>query len=527
MKRNTLLPCLILIFFTINEPSYSQQYKLKTAQSESGNPTHFLLLTPQQDYIDISGPLPGERNKNRATPSITRYDNKLKAVYNNPLTDLADKEIQAAQYKNGNLIVYWINSENQVGFSLIDDNKGTVRSSPVTLFTTQGDDADNFTAGGSANGNYQFVFARSFKKKDEGRTFDGAIMDASGKIIKKFSYTTPEEKNAIKTIRSIQCDDGTLYITYGSTVKKSNNNSFIPIEYTVLQITTAGKVTARKLAALPEGNIRNLTCQAKGSDLVFHALLSRDKKSGFTDFLTGSFDGSSGKVTVKQTDIMSLPSVKDLNETYLKKVISKGLPADMGYDTTIHYNDGSSALVYQVSSLYIHQSYYAVTSNNGMNPNTPSYSVPKELRKDIYVIKVDASGAPTWVKVIPKDQQESDVNLCIGFACTTDDKNNLHFFFYDVETNESAEPGKRKPIAINTGAKSGKTLACVRLTPAGVATKKFIDVAGDNFYFSPERSRGLKANELMFLSIRKKGMAFKASQLFNNAVYRWETITIK
>ena len=516
-----ILTC--LVFLTLATSSYSQQYRVKEADNDSENPSHFLLLTPSNDYIDISGPLP--YGKSKKTPSIVRYDSKMKIVYNNPLTELADKKIKAAQYIGNKLVVYWESGENQIGRSFIDDSKGTLEPASSVLFTIQEETAYRFFAfGSSPNGNYKHVFSASYNRKDDGKTFDGVITDNSDKTVRKFTYTTPEDKHSIRMIKSIQSDDGSVYIIYGAIVKKRDQESYKPIEYTILKIPVDGKVAVHQLNDLPEGNIQNLSWQIKGADILFNGLLAKDKKTDFTTFLSGTYDLATGKVITKETELNTLASFRQLDDTYLKKISSKGLPGDIEYDTTIYYKDGSYALIYESNNNYQYQSYFAP---DGSGINKPSYSVNFLLRGNIYVIKVSPLNQPDWIKVIPKDQEEPDINLCIGFACTIDEKSNLHFFFYDVEKNTEAEPGKHSPARVNTAGKKRNSFACVKLTPTGVANKQFIDIADNDFYISPERSAGIKAGELAYISMRKKGAAFGLVQLLNNAIYHFGTITIR
>ena len=529
MIKFALIPLLTVIVMMTHTLAYSQQYKLKADPATLDNPANLLVAVPGgSDYITFSGELAD--GKNKKTTIIARYDGKFKKVYSNQLPGLDGKAIRDARYVGDKLMLYWTTDDNEVGLSAIDDARGVAEGAPTILYQRQQEVySGHFSRGNADNGNFQYAFSTSYNRKDDGKTFDGTILDGSGKLLKKFTYSTPEEKYSVSFFNSIQANDGTLFIIYGAAVKKSNRDDYRPFEYALLQVNTDGKITSRSLAALPTGNIQDLTFKMADAKLVFTGLLSPDKKSGYTMFLTGSYEIATGKLMVKQTDLTTLGTVQQLGDTYLKDVSKKGLPNEIAYDTTIAFKDGSAAFIYKTSNRVNSQSYFAVTSHNGMSPGTPSYSVSFQTRGDIYVVKVNAAGVPQWVKVIPLDQEEPDANLAIGTICTTDEKDILHVFFFDNSDNSDAEAGKHHPKKVNTGGKKSTSLCSVRLTPAGTTTKQFIELADpdSDFRISPERSAGLRKNEVAFISFKRKGMNFNVNQIYNNAGYHFGIIAIK
>lgn len=505
--------------------SAQQNYNRKESESPVEKGEHHIFGTPDHHYLVLSSPVDDDKE----APRVAAYDAGLKPLWAVPLPDLARKEYQGGACTENVLILFYADKDHNVLDYTIDTKTGRHSGTPATLFS--GDEVKGnpeFISGSAPGNKYQFALLKYEKRKENGTSFTGVVIDQQLQVATRFSFEAQEEKNQIKSVVGLLGNDGRLQIVFCASEKTSKEN-YNPFAYTVVTVSKEGKTNLVAVSDLPAGDLAGLYWTREDNKLRFTGLLSRKKKAGFTAFVTGIFDPEQKKTSaVRQTELSKFPNMPNPSLHYLKDVAEDGIPSEAAPEIPISFPDGSRVLVYHVSSGYSHQSYFAGVANPGLPSGmTPSFSVPHLTAGNVYLLRINAQNEPQWLSVVPKDQDEPDLNLYIGMAAFADSKEGIHIVFYDETKNATAEPAKK--VGIVGVAASGKTaLAIVYISPEGKMSKTFLYNTKDyDFHLSPERSYTFYPGELLFLSIKTRGMSFTTKRLLNAADYRLGTITVK
>lgn len=522
----------ILLFLasTVTTGLLAQSYTFKESEPTIKGPQHEILLCPDGDYLTITYPYEDDKDP----VIITRFDTKLSQRYNNAIQDLSSEHFRAAVYENDRLFLLCSNKEGAINRYEVNAKAGTLTGSPVSLFELEAKEEDaTFFSGVSHDKNFHYFLAKEHKKKEKGDILQGVILDRQMNKIAAFSYTTSEDRDNIQHYDYVLSDNGTLSLIYNVGVN-TKKDEYTPYIYTIVQVDAKGKTNTMSLSGLPNGDLQNLSWTPENNQLLFTGLLSLQKKVGFTVILSGSFDPATKKTTdLRQTEVNTLLTKAP---DFMNEIRTKGIPSQVALLKTIPLSDGSKAMLLEVNSDRFYQSHYAPAMqnsnpafnkpgmNNGPGAFTSSYSVTYHNRGDVYVLKLDRNNNPQWLDLVAKQQEEADLVITIGIACTTDSKNNIHIFFYDNRKNTESNAAKVKVVS-GTDHKSN-VLACVSVAPDGAMKKQFIDPEDAEFQLMPEKSVAETSNELCFMAIKSK-KAFTATHLFNHASYRLSTAMIK
>ena len=507
----------------------AQQFTIKESETDLSGPKHELLLCPGGDYLAITH----HYNDDKDPLTVSRFDPKsLSQRYTNNIQELSQQHYRAAMYSAGRPYILCSTKDGAISRYAINDQNGTLAGSPAALFDLTGKEEDaKFSSGSSADKNYHYLAVREHVKKEKGEVLEGVVLDKQMNKLCSFSYITPEDRDDFQHVDFAQADNGTLSLIYGIGVK-AKKDDYTPNLYTLVQVDTKGKTTATPLTGLPVGDLRNISWTAIGGQLQFTGLISTEKKSGFTVFVSGSYDPATKKIAgLRQKEIKSLLTQSG---DIVKDIDKKGIPADASVLKTITLSDGSKELVLEVNSDRFYQSYYGTYSNQpqfspsgqriGIAPNTPSYSMIYHNRGNVYILKLDKTNDPVWMNVISKKQQEGDVVIAIGVATITDDKDDTHVFFFDNKKN--TEPASASPTQVTGTEYKRNVFACVTVSRDGKMSKEIIEQEDPEFRLMLEEAVSEGNKELICMAIKTK-RAFAEEHLFNHASFRLTRIEKK
>jgi hypothetical protein len=414
----------------------------------------------------------------------------------------------------------------------INDQNGSLSGSPAALFDLTGKEEDaKFSSGSSADKNYHYLTVRQHVKKEKGEVLEGVVLDRQMNKLCSFSYITPEDRDDFQHVDFVQADNGTLSLIYSIGVK-AKKDDYTPNLYTLVQVDTKGKTTATPLTGLPAGDLRNISWTSLGGQLQFTGFISMEKKSGFTVFVTGSYDPATKKIEgLRQKEIKSLLTQSG---DIVKDIDKKGIPGDVSVLKTIALSDGSKELVLEVNSDRLYQSYYGTYSNQpqynstgqriGIAPNTPSYSMVYHNRGNVYILKLDKTNDPVWMNVISKKQQEGDVVISIGVATITDDKDDTHVLFFDSRKN--TDPASPSPAQVTGTEYKKNVFTSVTVSRDGKMSKEVVDIEDPEYRLMLEEAILEGGKDLLCMAI-KTTRSFSEEHLFNHASFRLAKLELK
>jgi hypothetical protein len=508
----------------------AQAYALKESAVELKGPQHEILFCPDGDFISVTYPFTDDKDP----VTISRFDHTLNQKYSSTLADLSRQHYRASIYLKESLALFCSTKEGAVSRYDINDKTGAIIGSPDELFDLQIKEEDaKFLSGDAPSKNFHYFLAQGHQKKEKGMIFQGALLNQQFAKMGVFTFITPEDRDDFNHVDYIQGDNGMLFLIYSVKVKTSKED-YTPYAYNVVIVDPTGKTSSFPVAGLPPGNLGNLTWTARGSRLVFTGFLSHGKKTGYTTIVSGSLDPFKKVIgDLKQTELATLMiNAPD----YLRDIREKGIPVGVTVLKALTLSDGSKAIVLEDNSDRFYQSYYAptaspvpaanMTSNGAMLAagTMPSYSITYHNRGYLYVLKTDRVITPQWLDIISKKQEEPDMVISIGTACTADSKDNVHLFFSDNKKN--TDPITKSPAQINGLDYKKNVLACVSITPEGSMSKHFVDQQEPEFRLMLEEEAVETNNEVCVMAIKTK-KAFTPEHLFNHAFFRMTTIDIK
>ena len=504
----------------------AQQYAIKESTTDLKGPQHELLNCPNGDYISITYPFTDDKDP----ITVTRFDHTLNQKYSNSIADFKKIHYRSNLYINGHLALFCNDKDGNINRYDIDDNTGSLTGSPSPLFTLEAKEDDTkFFTGNAPGKNFHYFVTRQHTKKEKGMILQGAIMDQQYGKLTAFNFITPEDRDDFNHVDFLQSDDGTLYMIYSVNVK-TNKEEYTPHAYKVVMVDGKGATRSFPMAGLPKGDLGDLSWTIDGSRLSFTGLLAPTKKSGYSIIFTGSIDFQKRKGGFHQTELSTLMAQAP---DYLKNYKENGLPTGAALLRTLRLSDGSHVLLLEDNGDFNHQSYYApISPNNPGFASAPaamrtgtmaSYSVTYYNRGNIYLIKTDNNNVPQWVNIISKNQQEADMAIAIGTACTVDSKDNVHVFFMDNKKN--TDPNCKSPRQVSGLLYETNKLACVTIDPSGAMTKRFMDIDEPKYRPMLEKSQGDLSNQVCFMAIKKK-TAFSLNHMLNHADYHIGTITV-
>ncbi len=508
----------------------AQPVSVRESETVISGPQHEILSCPGGDYLVITYHYMDDKD----APTVARFDPKsMSPKYTNTVQELAQQHYRAAMYSGDRLFALFSNKEGGVSRYEINDKTGALSGSPTPLFDVDAKEEDvSWFSGSSGNKDFHYLAVKGHLRKEKGEVLQGVVLDKQMNKITLFSYITPEDRDDFQGVDFVQADNGALSLIYGIGVKPKKDD-YRPNQYTLVQIDAKGKTAATPLSSLPDGDLRDLSWKAQGSQLLFTGLLSTEKKAGFTVFVSGSYDPMQKKVSdLRSTEIKTL--LKQ-DPDIIKEIEKKGLPDDVAVLRTIPLSDGSKAMILESNSDRFYQSHYAPAMQNpspafnrpGMTPGagmmTASYSIVYHKRGDAFVLMLDKTNTPKWLNVISKKQEEGDIVISIGISCIADSKDNIQMFFYDNKKN--TDPATRSPRGV-TGTDKGNSFACVTIARDGKMTKEFIEDKDRDFRYMLEKSMTEKNNQIVLMDIRTK-KAFTVEHLFNHAGFKLTTIEAK
>ncbi|HEV2480279.1 MAG TPA: hypothetical protein VGS79_11465 [Puia sp.] len=519
----TLASTLLLITLTETQ---AQQYAVKESTIDVKGPQHEILACSNGDYISITYPFTEDNDP----LIVARFDHALNQKYSTPIADLKKIHYQSNLYNNGRLALFCNDKDGNVNRYDVDDKTGTLTGSPAPLFTLEARETDTkFFTGNAPGRNFHYFVSKQNTKKETGTILQGVILDQQYGRLAGFSFITPENRGDFNHLDILQSDDGTLYMIYSVNVKTSKDD-YTPHTYKVVMVDPKGATRSFPMAGIPKGDLGDMSWNIDGSRLSFTGLLAHERKKGYTTVFTGYIDFQKRKGAFHQTELSTLmPGTPK----YMLRYRENGIPTGVELIRTLRLSDGSHVMVLEDKGNYAYQSHYAP-----MSPSNPgfsaapaslamgtmaSYSITYYNRGNIYLVKTDAGNTPQWVQLVTKKQEEPDMAIAIGTACSVDNKDNVHLFFIDSKRNKEASCKSPKQVS---GLKFRKSkLACVTIDPAGAMTKTFIALEKPKYRLMLEDSEGDVTGELCFMAIRKK-TAFSIDHMLNHADYHIGTITI-
>jgi hypothetical protein len=491
---------LIIASFTCLNATQAQTWGLQESAATLKGAHHELLPRPGGEVLTITHPDAGHKGPT----IISRFDARLNELYSRRLNLLNHEQYQAAWYAGDRLFLFTTDARGGLTRYELDDQSGALIGSPLPLTGLLGLDGKtqkaSFYSGHSTNGRYHYIAAAN----GNGTMLHGILFNATGDKLSVFqSPITTRPGDCIQT------GDGDLCIFFDKPATAQSATT----DHLLLHITTTGVCQSTPLTGL--GDVSQLCWWADSSELHFAALASPSKPTAeFTAITTGTVGPATGIASgCHQTAVTTLlkPDVQ-----------TQGLPQNCRLLRQLPLSDGSTLILFENSGRRLYQNQWSAAGFTPISAQTQGASYLS--RGDIYVLKIDAAGAPQWMDIVAKNQEESERLTAIGAGCLVDAADNLHVFFYDSPSN--ADVWKANPTPVRADDPHNNEFACITIAPTGTGKKQFLTPADNRYRLMPELAFTGDNHQACFLAIRAR-QGFSNELAFDFAGYKLGVIRIQ